>query len=116
MLGGLLTMSTEEIDHLGVARRVLDGRMRLRTAAEVMGVTTRHARRLCRAYEAQGAEGLVLHDIQMSRETVRAWVKELRIQGISTMKGANGFLPRNPHDAHRPLVPTPRAHLAGTQS
>jgi hypothetical protein len=59
MLGGLLTMSTEELDRLGVVRRVLDGRMRLRTASEVMGVTTRQARRLCRAYEAHGAKGLV---------------------------------------------------------
>ena len=44
---------------LGVVRRVLDGRMLLRTAAEVMGITTRQARRLCRAYKAEGAKGLV---------------------------------------------------------
>jgi hypothetical protein len=57
MLGGLLTMSAQELDRLGVVRRVLDGRMRLRTAAEVMGITTRQARRLCRAFEAEGAKG-----------------------------------------------------------
>jgi hypothetical protein len=45
MLGGLLTVSAQELDRLGVVRRVLDGRMRLTTAAEVMGITTRQARR-----------------------------------------------------------------------
>jgi Helix-turn-helix domain len=59
MLGGLLTMSAEELDRLGVVRRVLEGRMRLRSAAEVMGISTRQARRPCRAYENKGAEGLV---------------------------------------------------------
>lgn len=51
MLGGLLTMSAKEIDRLGVVRRVIEGRMRLKTAADLPGVSTRQMRRICDAYE-----------------------------------------------------------------
>lgn len=52
-------MSAKEVDRLGVVRRVLEGRLAQVKAAELLGLTARQVRRLCAAYEAQGAAGLV---------------------------------------------------------
>jgi transposase len=59
MLGGLLAMSAKEIDRLGVIQRVLDGRLPATKAAVILGVSARQARRLCEAYKASGAAGLI---------------------------------------------------------
>jgi hypothetical protein len=53
MLGGLLTMSANEVDRLGVIRRVLEGGLPQKQAALMMGLTRRQARRLCAAFEVE---------------------------------------------------------------
>ena len=55
----MVTMSTTEIDRLEVVQRVLEHRLTRVKAAELMGLKERQVRRLCAAYEAEGAGGLV---------------------------------------------------------
>ena len=52
-------MSAKEVDRLEVIRRVLERRLKRVKAAQVLGVTTRQVRRLCDAYEREGAAALV---------------------------------------------------------
>lgn len=52
-------MSKNEIGRLEVVRRVIDGVISQRHAAELLGVTARQMRRLQRGYEAAGASALV---------------------------------------------------------
>jgi len=52
-------MSTKEVDRLGVIRRVLERRLKRGKAAQLLGITARQVRRLCDAYQRDGAGGLV---------------------------------------------------------
>jgi hypothetical protein len=55
----LLTMSAKEVDRLEVVKRVLESRLTRVKAAALMGLNERQVRRMCAAYEAEGASGLV---------------------------------------------------------
>jgi transposase len=55
----LVTMSKEELSRVEVIEQLQEKRMRQRTAAEVLGVSIRHIKRLLRAYRREGAAGLV---------------------------------------------------------
>src|SRR5687767_10393122 len=55
----LWTMSKKELDRAGVLARVVERRLSQEKAATVLGISTRQVRRLLRAYQAQGASGLV---------------------------------------------------------
>jgi transposase len=55
----LVTMSAKEVDRLEVIRRVLERRLKRVKAAQILGITARQVRRLCDAYERDGAAGLV---------------------------------------------------------
>lgn len=61
MLAGqiLITMSTKEIDRLEVVKRVLERRLTRVKAAALMSLNERQVRRMCAAYEAEGAFGLI---------------------------------------------------------
>ena len=52
-------MSAKEVDRFEVIRRVLERRLKRGKAAQVLGITARQVRRLCDAYERDGAGGLV---------------------------------------------------------
>ena len=56
---GNLTMSAKELDRLEIIRRVTERRLTQRTAAERLGLGLRQVERLCRAFRADGAAGLV---------------------------------------------------------
>jgi transposase len=56
---GLLQMSTKELSRLEVMQRLAEKRMRQQEAANVLGVSERHVKRLLRAYRRHGAQGLV---------------------------------------------------------
>jgi hypothetical protein len=125
----LVTMSAEELDRLGVIRRVIEGRLPQKQAATMMGVTARQARRLLAAYKREGAAGLVsqkrgrpgnrgtpapvkeralrlvrelygdfgptlaaeklgeLHDLVVSRETLRHWMRVTRDEDVESATG-----------------------------
>jgi transposase len=51
-------MSTSEVKRAGVLARVVAGTLTLGSAATLMGVSYRQAKRLCARYRHQGAEGL----------------------------------------------------------
>jgi hypothetical protein len=55
----LWTMSRKELDRVAVMARLVECRLSQESAAEMLSVTVRQVRRLLRAYEAQGAAGLV---------------------------------------------------------
>jgi transposase len=55
----LLSMSKEELSRLEVMERLQEKRMGQRTAAEILGVSVRHVKRLLRSYRSEGAAGLV---------------------------------------------------------
>ena len=55
----LLSMSKEELSRLEVMEQLQEKRMGQRTAAEILGVSVRHVKRLLRSYRSEGAAGLV---------------------------------------------------------
>ena len=55
----LLSMSKREIGRLEVLQRLAEKRMKQRAAAEQLGVSVRHVKRLLRNYRQAGAAGLV---------------------------------------------------------
>jgi transposase len=55
----LVTMSKEEMDRLEVMKQLQEKRISQRTAAEELGVSVRHVKRLLRAYRHEGPSGLV---------------------------------------------------------
>jgi transposase len=59
MQGGLLTMSTEELDRLSIVQKIVDKRLTQVVAAQQLGLTVRQIKRLIKKYKQNGAEGLV---------------------------------------------------------
>ena len=55
----LLTMSKKELTRLEVMQRLAEKRLKQREAAEQLGVSVRHLKRLLRTYRQAGAAGLV---------------------------------------------------------
>ena len=55
----LLQMSTKELSRLEIMQRLAEKRMSQREAAQVLGVSVRHVKRLLRAYSEHGAQGLI---------------------------------------------------------
>ena len=77
MAGRLLTMSAKELDRLEVIRRVAESQLSQVKAGELLDLTSRQVRRLCRAFEATGPSGLVslrraqqVADIEAQQEAV----------------------------------------------
>lgn len=58
-MGATWTMSSKELDRVGVIRRLCDGKMTQRAAAEALGVSARQMRRLQRAYERGGVADII---------------------------------------------------------
>jgi transposase len=54
-----LTMSAKELDRLEIISRVAERRLTQQRAAEQLGLSLRQVERLCRAFRAGGAAGLV---------------------------------------------------------
>lgn len=52
-------MSQKEVDRLGVVKRVLDDGLGQAQAAQLLGLSVRQVKRLCRRVREQGAQGLV---------------------------------------------------------
>ncbi len=69
-------MSQRDRDRLAVLRQVRDGHVTARRGAELVGLTTRHFRRLRRSWEAEG-DGAVIHGLRGQRSN-RALPTELR--------------------------------------
>jgi len=59
MIGALLTMSSKEVDCLEVIKDVIEKRIKQKDAADRLGVSSRHIRRLQKSYKQSGVEALV---------------------------------------------------------
>jgi len=55
----LITMSETELTRTNVMKMLKAKKMKQRKAAEELGVTERHLRRLLRSYKKEGVEGLI---------------------------------------------------------
>jgi hypothetical protein len=55
---GRTALSRREVERAGVLRRVKEGKLKLVSAAQVLGISTRQAKRLWKRYREQGIEGL----------------------------------------------------------
>ena len=58
-MNGHLTLSMKELDRLQLMNRVAERRLTQRHAAELLRLSERQVRRLFRAYQKEGAQGLV---------------------------------------------------------
>jgi len=93
----LVTMSKEELRRLDVMKQLQEKRISQRTAAEELGVSVRHVKRLLRAYRKEGTSGLVSKQRgqpghhQLDQDTVR--------QALDLLKGRyRGFGPTLAHE------------------
>lgn len=59
MTGGLLTMSTKEVERVTVVKQVIDKRLKQNVAAKLLNLSTRQLRRLMKKYRRSGTAGLI---------------------------------------------------------
>lgn len=72
-----VAMSHQELDRVGVIRKVVDGELVQREAAHQLGLSVRQVKRLVRAFRAQGAAGLVSrHRGRPSNNRIAASVRD----------------------------------------
>ena len=77
-------MSTRELNRAGVLARVAAGTLTLRSAAQVMDLSYRQAKRLYRRYRAEGASGLKHRSV--GRPSNRATDRRRRIRVLALVK------------------------------
>ncbi len=77
-------MSYEELDRLSVIERVIEKRLSQCEAARMLGLTSRQVRRLRRAYERDGPEGLASK--HRGRPSNRRLASELRQEALATVR------------------------------
>lgn len=82
----LVTMSAKEIDRGDLIRRALEKRLKQAQAAQLMGVSVRQVKRLCRAFKRDGLPGLVSK--KRGQPSNRRLKPELQAQAVA--------LPRRP--------------------
>ena len=54
-----ITMTEKEIDRLGIINKVLEKRLRVAEAAEILKVSKRQVLRLCKRIKNEGANGVI---------------------------------------------------------
>ena len=90
-------MSYEELDRVRVIERVIERRLTQREAARMLGLTSRQVRRLRRAYERDGPEGLASK--HRGRPSNRRLASELRREALATVRSRyEGFGPTLAHE------------------
>ena len=90
-------MSYEELDRVRVIERVIERRLRQREGARMLGLTSRQVRRLRRAYERDGPEGLASK--HRGRPSNRRLASELRREALATVRSRyEGFGPTLAHE------------------
>jgi len=79
-----ITLSVEELDRLGVMKRVKDRSIRQWEAAEDLGISERHLRRVLSRYRAEGARGLA-HRLR-GKPSNRRIPDEVRKRAVSAIR------------------------------
>lgn len=80
----LVTMSKKDLSRYTVVEQVLEKRIKQVKAAEMLGVSDRHFRRLLKAYKEQGAKGLLSK--KRGKPSNRRLPEKLKAQTIKLMK------------------------------
>jgi transposase len=80
----LVTMSRKEIDRVAVVRRVLESGLSQKKAGELVGLSTRQVRRLCRAYGRLGPTGLA--SAKRGKPSNRKLPEELRMRAMAIVR------------------------------
>ena len=95
-------MSYEELDRVRVIERVIERRLTQREAARMLGLTSRQVRRLRRAYERDGPEGLASK--HRGRPSNRRLASELRREALASARSRyEGFGPTLAHEKLKEL-------------
>src|SRR5688572_25533175 len=71
-------MSTRELERAAVFARVVAGTLRLRSAAAILAMSYRQAKRLCRRYRAEGARGVRHRSVGRPSNRARATTDRAR--------------------------------------
>jgi hypothetical protein len=77
-------MSAKELDWLEVIRRVVESGLTQVKASELLGRSSRQVRRMCRAFEAEGAAGLV--SAKRGQPSNRRLPAELKTQAMALVR------------------------------
>jgi len=95
-------MRYEELDRVSVVRRVTRRRLTQREAARMLDLTSRHVRRLQRAYERDGPRGLASK--HRGRPSNRRLSAEHRREALATVRSRyEGFVPTLAHEKRTEL-------------
>src|SRR6187551_2647282 len=81
-------MSASELKRVGVMARVTAGTLKLGSAAELLGISYRQAKRLYRRYRAEGATGLKHRSA--GRRSNRATVPTIRTRALALVREKYG--------------------------
>ena len=93
----LLTMSDKELSRLEVMNRLEEQRMKQQEAADQLGISVRHVKRLLKTYRKKGAEGLISKRRgKPSNNRLKAEMKQEAIELIR--KRYEGFGPTLAHE------------------
>jgi hypothetical protein len=96
----LVTMSAREVDRLDVVRSVVEGRLTQAKAGELTGLSERQVWRLCAAYEAHGAAGIVSK--KRGRPSNRRLAAELQEDAVALVR--ERYADFGPKLAHEKLL------------
>ena len=81
---GRTALSAREVERAGVLRRVKEGKLKLGSAAQLLGISSRQAKRLWKRYQEQGIEGLKHRAV--GRRSNRAKPEKLRRQVLRLVR------------------------------
>src|SRR5215472_5408586 len=81
---GRTALSAREVERAGVLRRVKEGKLKLVSAAQLLGISSRQAKRLWKRYQEQGIEGLKHGAV--GRRSNRAKPEKLRRQVLRLVR------------------------------
>src|SRR5215471_15005775 len=81
---GRTALSAREVERAGVLRRVKEGKLKLVGAAQLLGISSRQAKRLWKRYQEQGIEGLKHRTA--GRSSNRAKPEKLRRQVLRLVR------------------------------
>ncbi|MEK7152773.1 MAG: ISNCY family transposase [Patescibacteria group bacterium] len=77
-------MSTKELDRAAILQRVIDKKLTQKTAAQSLGITERHLRRLATKYRAKGTAGLA--NQARGKPSNRRLLQDLKDQAIELVR------------------------------
>src|SRR5262249_57466040 len=81
---GRTALSAREVERAGVLRRVKEGKLKLLSAAQLLGISPRQAKRLWKCYQEQGIQGL--QHRATGRRSNRAKPEKFRTQVLALVR------------------------------